>query len=139
MQSISAVKILSHNDVGLTNSHQAGFLIPKTLIKSGLFPMLSTKEQNPRIRIKIVEPESGYEFYLNYIYYNNKFHGGTRNEYRLTGLSSFIREKGLKAGDGINLTLVDNRYYELRIIYAERKPKVLTQQSWQLIYGGSHE
>ena len=36
---------------------------------------------------------------LAFIYYNNRFFGGTRNEYRLTRMTQYMREHGIKAGD----------------------------------------
>jgi hypothetical protein len=38
-----------------------------------------------------------------FIYYNNKFFGGTRNEYRVTGMTAYLREFNLKAGDKVIL------------------------------------
>ena len=68
------------------------------------FPDLGNATKNPRVSL-IFEDDWGQRWTFNFIYYNNKFHSpnGTRNEYRLTGLTRFFRENGLKSGDEIML------------------------------------
>lgn len=97
-------KILSSNDTGETGGHQAGMLIPKGDDVLMFFPDLGNAEKNPRSAMYFVD-DSGKTWKLNFIYYNNKFFDehGTRNEYRLTGMTAFFRENGLKAGDSITL------------------------------------
>ena len=58
----SALKVLSENDVGETNSHQAGFLIPKEFVKNGLFQELPNVSLNPRMRLRIVDLTDGSEW-----------------------------------------------------------------------------
>ncbi len=60
--------------------------------------------------------ESGRVWKLNFIYYNNKFFDerGTRNEYRLTGMTAYFRENSLKAGDSITLTHLDDEHDIIR-------------------------
>lgn len=132
----SVQKILSENDLGLTRSHQAGFLIPKSLIRAGMFEELGTGELNPRIRLKMEEPSTGERWYFSYIFYNNKFFGGSRSEYRLTGLTSFLRAHSLKPGDSILFTRTSQYDYEINIQKKLREPSVLSRESWQAIYGG---
>ena len=36
-----------------------------------------------------------------FVYYNNKFFGGTRNEYRLSKTKAFIKKYKLTAGDAL--------------------------------------
>ena len=50
-----------------------------------------------------VTDDSGRVWVFAFIYYNNRFFGGTRNEYRLTGMTAFLRDYNLKAGDKIVL------------------------------------
>ncbi len=97
-------KILSLNDTGETGGHQAGILVPKGGDVLRFFPDLGNSEKNPRVAMYFVD-EAGKTWKLNFIYYNNKFFDarGTRNEYRLTGMTAFFRENGLKAGDTITL------------------------------------
>lgn len=137
----SALKRLSGNDVGTTNSHQAGFLIPKLFVREGLFEELTDKELNPRVRLKFRDLTDGTDIYLSYIYYNNKFFEGTRHEYRLTGLTRWIRNHGLKSGDTIQISRLNKYDYTIGIIKAERRPSSLSEESWTAMYGkaGSNE
>ena len=131
----SALKRLSDNDVGLTNSHQAGFLIPKLFVKEGLFEAMSDEVLNPRARLKFRGLSDGTDLYLTYIYYNNKFFEGTRHEYRLTGLTRWIKNHGLKSGDTIQISRLDKYDYTIGIIKAERRPSSLSEESWTALYG----
>ena len=137
----SALKRLSDNDVGTTNSHQAGFLIPKLFVREGLFEELTDEELNPRVRLKFKDLTDGTDIYLSYIYYNNKFFEGTRHEYRLTGLTRWIRNHGLKSGDTIQISRLNKYDYTIGIIKAERRPSSLSEESWTALYGkaGSNE
>jgi hypothetical protein len=137
----SALKRLSDNDVGKTNSHQAGFLIPKIFINEGLFERMSDKELNPRLRLKFRDLTDDTDLYLTYIYYNNKFFNGTRHEYRLTGLTRWIKSHGLKSGDTIQISRLDKYDYTIGIIKEERRPSSLSEESWTALYGKvkSHE
>lgn len=103
-------KKLSENDLGRTGSHQAGILVPKQKEILNFFPALNPKEQNPR-RIIAFEDSSGRAWKFNYIYYNNRFFGGTRNEYRLTGMTKYLKESLLDPGDYVVLTKEDNKYF----------------------------
>ena len=98
-------KVLSLNDTGETGGHQAGILVPKNSEVLTFFPDLGCDEKNPRVTMYFSD-EAGKIWKLNFIYYNNKFFDakGTRNEYRLTGMTAYFRVKGLKAGDSITLT-----------------------------------
>ena len=137
----SALKRLSDNDVGTTNSHQAGFLIPKLFVRGGLFEELTDEELNPRVRLKFRDLTDGTDIFLSYIYYNNKFFQGTRHEYRLTGLTRWIRNHGLKSGDTIQISRLNKYDYTIGIIKAERRPSSLSEESWTALYGkvGSNE
>ncbi|PGZ77315.1 hypothetical protein COE55_17890 [Priestia megaterium] len=96
-------KVLSANDTGETGGHQAGMLIPKTGNVLSFFPLLGKETKNPRSKLKFSD-NSGEEWNFMFIYYNNRYFGGTRNEFRLTGMTSFIRQNNLKAGDTIILS-----------------------------------
>lgn len=101
--SYSISKILSANDTGETGGHQAGILIPKDNDILSFFPILSDlNEKNPRVRLTFTDA-SGDKWNFNFIYYNNKFYGGTRNEFRLTEMTKYIKTNNLNAGDTIIL------------------------------------
>lgn len=100
-------KVLSNNDIGETGSHQAGICIPKKNDILSFFPELDNRIKNPR-ETMVFTDRSGGRWKFNFIYYNNKFFGGTRNEYRLTGMIPFIRENNLKAGDTVVLSYLED-------------------------------
>lgn len=91
-------KILSSNDVGQTGGHQAGILVPKNPLILAFFPNLDASAKNPRIIINMLD-DLGNDWTFRFIYYNNRFFGGTRNEYRLTGMTTYFKQFNLKAGD----------------------------------------
>ena len=45
-----------------------------------------------------------------FIYYNNRFFDGTRNEYRLTRMTKYIRQAALAVGDEVILLRDGDRY-----------------------------
>lgn len=93
-------KILSANDTGETGGHQAGLLIPKKERILSFFPILDESLLNPRVHLQF-EDEEGRFWEFAFIYYNNRFFGGTRNEYRLTRMTQYIRGAGLITGDEV--------------------------------------
>ena len=96
-------KLLSANDTGETGGHQAGILVPKTDAELlAFFPPLDPNIKNPDAWIWC-EDEFGKKWKLRYIYYNNKLHvaGGTRNEYRITWMTEFLRLNSARAGDSV--------------------------------------
>jgi len=110
-QSIS--KVLSANDTGETGAHQAGILVPKQPEILQFFPPLGRDEKNPRHHLVFHEAD-GMHWKFAFIYYNNKFFGGTRNEFRLTCMTPYIRQSGLQTGDEITLDRSDEGRYSIR-------------------------
>jgi len=94
-------KKLSANDIGTTGSHQAGILIPKIPEILSFFPRLDPNAQNPRVKISVSEVDQDFKWIFNFIYYNNLFTAGTRNEYRLTGMTRYLRDVAAESGDEI--------------------------------------
>lgn len=140
-------KVLSMNDTGETGGHQAGILVPKGNDVLQFFPDLGCDEKNPRVTLFFTD-QAGKQWKFNFIYYNNKFFDqhGTRNEYRLTGMTAYFRENGLKAGDTITLihgdddadTITYKRYVEpkLKTSVAEDgtvKKRLVIGTSWKVI------
>ena len=95
-------KTLSKNDTGETGGHQAGILVPKDPEILGFFPQLEATIKNPRVPLDLLD-DTGREWTFMFIYYNGKFFGLTRNEYRVTGMTAYLREFNLKAGDKVIL------------------------------------
>lgn len=123
MEKKSISKLLSANDTGDTGGHQAGMLVPKEESLLAFFPELNPKECNPRAHLIFID-DSGEKWEFAFIYYNSRLLGrGTRNEYRLTRMTRYIREAGMVPGDEVVLTRENNGTY--RVTY-RRKNAVST-------------
>lgn len=92
-------KRLSGNDVGITGGHQAGILVPKDERILSFFPKLPAGTKNPRAKLVVREKSDGTRWEFSFIYYNNRLYGGTRNEYRLTCMTAYLRSVNAQAGD----------------------------------------
>lgn len=110
MRTTRISKLLSANDTGDTGGHQAGILVPKEPEILSFFPQLDARNQNPRCLLQFMD-ESGHFWEFAFIYYNNRLFGGTRNEYRLTRMTKFIREANLVPGDEVILSRDDRDRY----------------------------
>ena len=97
-------KVLSRNDTGETGGHQSGISIPKSVATSSIFPQMTKRILNPRREVTFID-EGGSEWILQYIYYNDKYHGKPKNkchdEFRLTYTQAYIKEHDIKSGDQI--------------------------------------
>lgn len=96
-------KSLSANDTGESGGHQAGILVPKGDTDFRAFlPKVNNAEKNPRAWIECTDPD-GRTWDFCFIYYNNKHHdpGGTRDEYRITHMTKFLRSFGATTGDEV--------------------------------------
>jgi hypothetical protein len=127
-------KTLSANDVGLTGTHQAGILVPKKPAILELFPVLATARKNPRAHVTVLDP-AGHLWQFEFIYYNNAFFGGTRDEYRLTGMTEFLRRH--KAAPGDRLVFEKTTGGSLTVCIEERETSVKrTSQGARLVLRG---
>jgi Restriction endonuclease EcoRII, N-terminal len=106
-------KVLSRNDTGETGGHQAGVLIPKNGEILSFFPELGISLKNPRHLITFHD-HLGEQWSFSFIYYNNKFFGGTRNEYRLTGMTRYINAYNLKSCDILTLSRDAEGFYYVK-------------------------
>jgi hypothetical protein len=106
-------KVLSANDTGDTGGHQAGLLIPKNPEILSFFPGLDSGTYNPRVHLFFVD-EAGGRWEFAFIYYNNALFSGTRNEYRLTRMTKYIRQYGLEPGDEVILHRTSDERYSVR-------------------------
>ena len=124
-------KILSENDTGETGSHQAGILIPKNPPQVlQFFPKLNKDQKNPRVIIGFTDLfRKNWKF--NFIYYNNKFWGGTRNEYRLTGMTAFFKKYELFSGDEITFSR-DSEKYIVSFIKRDKEKTQKVKEKQQL-------
>lgn len=131
-------KTLSANDTGQTKSHQAGMLIPKGDQEFRDFlGTLNPSIKNPRRTIFCLD-ESGEKLELQYIYYNNKLHDerGTRNEYRLTCLTGYLRRNGARAGDEIEISKDDEEpFYRITFVQqAQALPTKIILLGWRRVH-----
>ena len=129
-------KVLSANDTGETGGHQSGILVPKDPVILGFFPRLDASVKNPRAVLKVLD-HTGRQWSFNFIYYNNRFFGGTRNEFRLTGMTDFFREFNLKAGDAVILRqLSSSGHVNIDYRRASSNKRVLRLTgAWKVIEG----
>ena len=96
-------KVLSANDVGETGGRMAGILVPKATNILSFFPTLDSQQKNPRCVLSFLD-DWNESWTFAFIYYNNRFWGGTRNEYRLTRMTRYLRQLGAKSGDSLTLS-----------------------------------
>jgi hypothetical protein len=101
-------KKLSANDVGINGAHQAGILVPKDKNILSFFPALNAGTKNPRMNLVVRETTDGSRWEFNFIYYNNRLFGGTRNEYRLTCMTKYLRAIDAKVGDDLVFSKDEN-------------------------------
>ena len=111
----SISKILSANDTGETGAHQAGMLVPKQEEILSFFPPVNRDELNPRHHLVFYDTQDErWEF--AFIYYNNALFGGTRNEFRLTRMTPFIKQNRLVCGDELILERNASGRYLVRYV-----------------------
>lgn len=112
-------KTLSANDIGSNGSHQAGILIPKAekdLL--AILPKLDSSIKNPDSWIKCID-ETENHFRFRFVYYNNRFHdeNGTRNEYRLTYMTAYLRNSKAEVGDLFEISKSENQdFFSISVI-----------------------
>lgn len=113
----SFAKHLSRTDVGESRTHQAGICVPKKNKELlSFFPKLDPKIKNPDCWITCVD-ESGESWKIRYVYYNSKPLGlGTRNEYRLTHLTTYLKKAKATSDDVLVFTQSDtSSRYSIRL------------------------
>jgi hypothetical protein len=127
-------KVLSANDVGDTGAHQAGMLVPKEGHVLAFFPALNPREKNPRCSLNFRDDWQD-RWTFAFIYYNNRFFGGTRNEYRLTRMTDFLRRRNAKPGDAIVLIRDEDDAYRISIERFHPPTQASASQSERLRLG----
>lgn len=136
MSDCTIAKVLSANDTGETGGHQAGLLIPREKKILSFFPELSAFHRNPRAHLRF-EDQSGHLWEFAFIYYNNRFFGGTRNEYRLTRMTKYIREAGLQTGDKVVMRRDTTGDYSISYHRAKDPESVRTEDGTTVLKLGS--
>ena len=124
--------------MGITGAHQAGIHIPKNSNLLNFFPQLNDEEENPRRVITFVD-EYGNAWKFHFIYYNNKLRGGTRDEYRLTGMTTFFKQMNAKQGDLLVFENSDGEYHisvkteELNLVREDGGVSLILNSNWKVI------
>jgi hypothetical protein len=132
-------KALTANDTGESGGHQAGIHVPKhqdDLI--AFLPALDPREKNPSVWLE-AEDDQGTAWRFRYIYYNNRLHdpSGTRDEYRVTHMTRFLRSAGATAGDTL---IVRGRpgtgrlHVSVRASHAEIVPARVQLKGWRRVH-----
>ena len=138
------VKTLSRNDTGESKSHQSGITIPKSVVKTGIFPELGHEILNPRMTLKFIE-DDGTVWDFQFIYYNDVFFGKPKkishNEFRLTCVNNYIKKHNIKAGDevwfakvGVNEILKighTSKQQEITIAAENHITKIVLGKNWK--------
>lgn len=117
-------KELAANDVGKTGGHQGGILVPKKM--DGLLeflPKLDPSKYNPRATIYCLD-STGVEWEMQYIHYNNKVvkhpdtgKYGTRNEYRITHMTKFLKLHKAQEGDLVEFEeVIPRKKYKISFV-----------------------
>lgn len=113
-------KRLSPNDMGETDSHQAGIHVPKALTE--FFPDLDESVLNPRTALRLINEKDEVGI-CSYIHYNNKLiEGRTRDEYRITRIRPFLVACGAQTGDVIEFVRVADSRYRIRVLSSNSIP-----------------
>jgi len=96
-QELALAKELSANDLGLTQSHQSGIFIPRSV--TSYFPNLDELSLNPSAWLSVVTAGESCTSW-RYVHYNNGVVAdGTRDEYRVTRCQGTLRALGARVGD----------------------------------------
>jgi hypothetical protein len=133
MSDFTIEKSISPNDCGANGAHQAGMLVPKEEGILSFFPALDPGIKNPRCLLHILD-ENDCEWTFNFIYYNNRFFGGTRNEYRLTGMTVFFREWDINAGDTLLFSKKGPRTIRIKVNHQRVQSNVLKLSgTWRIV------
>lgn len=143
MSGRSYAKLLSANDTGATGGHQAGILVPKTDVELlAFFPPLDAEIKNPDVWIWC-EDEFGRAWKFRFVYYNNKLHDaeGTRNEYRITWMTEYLRLNSAREGDSVVFEAKDEPGdYRISVQKADSaasgggRPGVIKLSGWRRVH-----
>jgi hypothetical protein len=76
------------------------------IANSGYFPKLGPIK-NPFEILEFQDLERGLRLSLRFVHYNSKYFGGRKDEFQLTGLTSFFRLVGAKPEGVLKLRIID--------------------------------
>ena len=101
-------------------------------------PELGEKAYNPSVWV-MCRDEYDEVWKFRYVFYNNKLHSpsGTRNEYRLTHMTKFLKRNSSLAGDSFVMTKNENNdEYRIRVVPQILNPlkKAIKLTGWNRVY-----
>lgn len=139
MNKTSFYKVLSANDTGETKSHQAGLHIPKT--DKELLDFLSPLDAsilNPSAWITCID-EHGQTWKFRFVHYNNKLHSvtGTRNEYRLTHTTRYLKKYSAFEGDSFIISkAIEASSFRIKLLPAQESNRAekVKLKGWHRLY-----
>ena len=129
---MNLIKELTRNDTGETGSNQEGITIPKVTKLLKYFPLLDSNIKNPRTEVNFLDDDNKI-WTFGFVYYNNKFFSGTRNEYRLSKTKAYLKKNNLKAKDKIIFYLNKNN---VRMISYEKKKNNIYNKDNVIVLSG---
>jgi len=117
--------------------------VPKRFAMSTFFPLLPYDSVNPRRALTFTDTETGHLIATNFIYYNNKRRGKTRDEFRMTGIASYCRSKEADVGDSMVMKLLADGRRTLEVLKASNSSEspedgritVVLSENWVVIGG----
>ncbi len=135
-------KELTANDLGLTGAHQGGIHVPKGSPLLRCLPMERAGHENPRVALVLRDAESNLKCHATLIFYNNIRRGGTREEYRITGTTAFLRALGAEVGDELQLSQAEGQQVTVRVFKKSDKANLVDAPmklsgKWRYIGGNS--
>jgi len=133
---VKFIKTMSATDCGLTNTHQAGMFVPKDDALLRFMPRLDLAKENPEAKFVCIDP-AGETWNFRYIYYNKRLFGtGTRNEYRITGTSKFIKKFEIRTNDELIFQLQAENLYRVEIAHQSNQPisNHVVLRGWRQIF-----
>lgn len=142
MSEQSFSKVLTANDTGASGGHQAGVHIPKTQKDLlGFLPELDGRIKNPSVWL-VCHDDAGGTWQFRYIYYNNKHHdaGGTRDEYRVTHMTGFMRSAGARPGHVLTISgeprggVLDLRVLPPELAGDDQAPRRIKLKGWHRVF-----
>ena len=133
-------KALTANDTGASGGHQAGIHIPKSQKELvGFLPWLDPAIKNPDAWLEC-EDETGQRWRFRYIHYNNSLHdpAGTRDEYRLTHMTGYMRALRARPGDVLSISGEPGagrlRLKLEALTRVEQAPQPIRLKGWQRVF-----
>ena len=82
------------------------------------------------------ELNDGTKWAFNFIYYNNKCFGGTRNEYRLTCMTQYLRAVDSRVGDDLVFSKDENDSIYVDCVRPESNKAAVNEQGVLVLGGG---